>query len=148
MILSDIDGLYTADPRIHSDARFIPLVEKITAEMERGAGDALTGVGTGGMRSKIMAAKKVGAYGVPMVILNGKKTGMLAALFDGKEPGTLFLPRLEKMDSRKHWIAYTAASKGGIVVDDGGRDALVNKGKSLLPGGVVRVEGASRWAIA
>lgn len=141
VILSDIDGLYTADPRLHPDARFIPLVEKITAEMERGAGDALSGVGTGGMRSKIMAAKKVGAYGVPMVILNGKKIGMLAALFDGRETGTLFLPRLEKMDSRKHWIAYTAASKGGIVVDDGGRDALVHKGKSLLPGGVVSVEG-------
>jgi glutamate 5-kinase len=141
VILSDIDGLYTADPRVHADARFIPLVEKITAEMERGAGDALSGVGTGGMRSKIMAAKKVGAYGVPMVILNGKRPGMIAALFDGREAGTLFLPRLEKMDSRKHWIAYTAASKGGIVVDDGGRDALVNKGKSLLPGGVVSVEG-------
>ena len=141
VILSDIDGLYTADPRLHPDARFIPVVEKITAEMERGAGDALSGVGTGGMRSKIMAAKKVGAYGVPMVILNGKKTGLLAALFDGKETGTLFLPRLEKMDSRKHWIAYTAASKGGIVVDDGAREALVNKGKSLLPGGVVSVEG-------
>ncbi len=141
VILSDIDGLYTADPRLHPDARFIPVVEKITAEMERGAGDALSGVGTGGMRSKIMAAKKVGAYGVPMVILNGKKTGLLAALFDGKETGTLFLPRPEKMDSRKHWIAYTAASKGGIVVDDGGREALVNKGKSLLPGGVVSVEG-------
>ena len=141
VILSDIDGLYTADPRLHPDARFIPVVEKITAEMERGAGDALSGVGTGGMRSKIMAARKVGAYGVPMVILNGKKPGLLAALFDGRETGTLFLPRLEKMDSRKHWIAYTAASKGGIVVDDGGRDALVHKGKSLLPGGVVSVEG-------
>jgi len=141
IILSDIDGLYTADPRLHPDARFIPVVEKITAEMERGAGDALFGVGTGGMRSKIMAAKKVGAYGVPLVILNGKKPGLLAALFDGRETGTLFLPRLEKMDSRKHWIAYTAASKGGIVVDDGGRDALVHKGKSLLPGGVVSVEG-------
>ncbi|OGW37887.1 MAG: glutamate 5-kinase [Nitrospirae bacterium GWC2_56_14] len=141
IILSDIDGLYTADPRLHPDARFIPVVEKITAEMERGAGDALSGVGTGGMRSKIMTAKKVGAYGVPMVILNGKKTGLLAALFGGSESGTLFLPRLEKMDSRKHWIAYTAASKGGIVVDDGGRDALVHKGKSLLPGGVVSVEG-------
>lgn len=142
VILSDIDGLYTADPRLHADARFIPLVEKITAELERGAGDALSGVGTGGMRSKIMTAKKVGAYGVPMVILNGKKTGMLASLFGSREAGTLFLPRPEKMDSRKHWIAYTAASKGGIVVDDGGREALVNKGKSLLPGGVVSTQGS------
>ncbi len=142
VILSDIDGLYTADPRLHPEAQFIPLVEKITADMERGAGDALSGIGTGGMRSKLMAAKKVGAYGAPMVILNGKKNGLLASLFEGRETGTLFLPRPEKMDSRKHWIAYTAASKGGIVVDDGGREALVNKGKSLLPGGVVSVEGS------
>jgi len=141
IILSDIDGLYTADPRFFPDAQFIPVVEKITAEIERGAGDAQSLVGTGGMRSKIMAAKKVGAYGVPMVILNGKKTGMLATLFDGNEAGTLFLPRSEKQDSRKHWIAYSASLTGGVVVDDGGRDALMNKGKSLLPGGIVRIVG-------
>ncbi len=141
VILSDIDGLYTADPRLHPSAEFIPLVEKITAEMERGAGDALTTVGTGGMRSKIMTAKKVGAYGAPMVIINGKKQGALRALFEGKEVGTLFLPKADKNRSRQHWIAYTACSTGGVVVDDGGREALVSKGKSLLPGGVVKVEG-------
>ncbi len=144
VILSDIDGLYTADPRIRSDAELIPLVEKITAELERGAGDALTAVGTGGMRTKVMAAKKVGAYGVPMVIINGKKQGTLPSLFAGENIGTLFLPKTERNRSRRHWIAYTACSTGGVVVDDGGRDALVNKGKSLLPGGVVRVEGAFR----
>jgi len=144
VILSDIDGLYTSDPRINSSALLIPLVEKITAELERGAGDAQTTVGTGGMRSKIMTAKRVGAYGVPMVIVNGRKQGSLQSLFEGKDTGTLFLPKAERNRSRQHWIAYTACSAGGVVVDDGGREALVNKGKSLLPGGVVRVEGTFR----
>jgi glutamate 5-kinase len=141
VILSDIDGLYTADPRIHDHARFIPLVEKITLEMERGAGDARTGVGTGGMRSKIMTAKKVGAYGVPMVIINGRKDGVLRSLFAGEEIGTLFLPRETRDRGRKHWIAYTACSTGGVVVDDGGKEALVHRNKSLLPGGIVKVLG-------
>jgi glutamate 5-kinase len=141
VILSDIDGLYTADPKLDPSAELVPVVEKITAELERGAGDAQTPVGTGGMRSKIMTAKKVGAYGAPMVIVNGKKPGILQALFDGKEVGTLFFPKPGKQDSRKHWIAYTVSSAGKVVVDNGAREALVNKGKSLLPGGVVKVEG-------
>ncbi len=141
VILSDIDGLYTADPKFDPSAELIPLVEKITAEIERGAGDAQSAVGTGGMRSKIITAKKVGAYGAPLVIVNGKKNGVLPALFEGKEVGTLFLPKPVKQDSRKHWIAYTVTSAGRLVIDDGGREALVNKGKSLLPGGIVKVEG-------
>jgi len=141
VILSDIEGLYTADPRLQPSAKLIPVVEKITAELERGAGDALTTVGTGGMRSKIMTAKKVGAYGVPMVIINGRKHGALSSLFEGKDVGTLFLPKEERNRSRQHWIAYSACSAGGVVVDDGGREALVSRGKSLLPGGVVRIEG-------
>ena len=75
VILSDIDGLYTADPRIDPAAELIPVVEKVTAELERAAGDAKSLVGTGGMRSKVMTAKKVGAYGVPMAIVNGKTAG-------------------------------------------------------------------------
>ena len=141
VILSDIEGLYTADPRLQPSAKLIPVVEKITADLERGAGDALTTVGTGGMRSKIMTAKKVGAYGVPMVIINGRKHGALSSLFEGKDVGTLFLPKEERNRSRQHWIAYSACSAGGVVVDDGGREALVSRGKSLLPGGVVRIEG-------
>jgi glutamate 5-kinase len=119
----------------------IPLVEKITAEMERAAGDTHTSVGLGGMQSKLATAKKVGAYGAPMVIVNGKKHGVLQMLFEGQDLGTLFLPKSEKRESRKHWIAYTVKCNGRIMVDDGGRDALVNKGKSLLPGGVVKVDG-------
>ncbi len=141
VILSDIDGLYTRDPRLFPDARLIPVVEKITPELERGAGDAMTEVGTGGMRSKILTAKKVGAYGVPLVIINGNTSGGLLALFEGGEIGTIFLPKARKNKSRKHWIAYAACSSGGVVVDDGAREAISNRGKSLLPGGVVRVEG-------
>jgi glutamate 5-kinase len=141
IILSDIDGLYTADPRIDASAKLIPVVEKITAEMERAAGDAHTSLGTGGMRSKLMTAKKVGAFGAPMVILNGKKNGVLPALFEGAAVGTLFLPKPEKQDSRKHWIAYTVSSNGRVMVDDGALEALMNKGGSLLPGGISRVEG-------
>ncbi len=141
VILSDIDGLYTADPKLDPGAKLIPLVEKITADVERVAGDAQTGIGTGGMRSKIMTAKKVGAIGVPMAIVNGRKNGILFALFEGREAGTLFLPRPEKLESRKHWIAYTVCTSGRLVLDNGARDALLQKGKSLLPGGIVKVEG-------
>jgi glutamate 5-kinase len=88
-----------------------------------------------------MTAKKVGAYGVPMVIVNGKKNGALPALFEGRDMGTLFLPKAGKRDSRKHWIAYAACTSGRVVVDDGAREALLNKGKSLLPGGIVKIEG-------
>ena len=142
VILSDVDGLYTADPRVDSSAKLIPLVEKITAEMERAAGDTLTAVGLGGMQSKLTTAKKVGAYGTYMVIVNGKKNGVLRALFDGADVGTFFLPKTKKQDSRKHWIAYTVKCSGQITIDDGGKDALVNRGKSLLPGGVIKVEGS------
>lgn len=141
VILSDVDGLYTADPRENASAEFIPVVEKITGEMERSAGDTRSSVGLGGMRSKLATAKKVGAFGAHMVIVNGKKNRVLRALFEGEDVGTLFLPKSGKQDSRKHWIAYTVKCKGRILVDNGGREALVNRGKSLLPGGVVQVEG-------
>jgi glutamate 5-kinase len=142
VILSDIDGLYTADPKLDPSAELVPVVEKITADLERSAGDAQSPVGTGGMRSKIMTAKKVADYGAAMAIINGKKPGLLQALFEGRQVGTLFLPRPERQHSRKHWIAYTVCSTGRLVVDDGGRDALVTKGKSLLPGGILKVEGS------
>jgi glutamate 5-kinase len=142
IILSDIDGLYTADPKIDATAELIPVVERITAEMERSAGDAHTAMGTGGMRSKLMTAKKVGAFGAPLVILNGKKNGVMQALFEGVDVGTLFLPKPEKQESRKHWIAYTVCSNGRVMVDNGALEALMNRGKSLLPGGIARVEGS------
>lgn len=141
VILSDIDGLYTADPKSDPSAVLVPVVDRITAELERGAGDAQSPVGTGGMRSKLMTAKKAAAYGVPTAIINGRKPGTISALFQGKEIGTVFLPKSERQHSRKHWIAYTVSASGKVIVDDGGREAIVNKGKSLLPGGIIKVEG-------
>ncbi len=142
VILTDIEGLFTADPKSDPSAVLIPVVDRITAEMERGAGGAESTVGTGGMRSKIMTAKKVAAYGVPTAIVNGKRTRTISSLLEGREIGTVFLPKPERQHSRKHWIAFTVSANGRVMVDDGGREAIVNKGKSLLPGGIIKVEGA------
>ncbi|MFA5073690.1 MAG: glutamate 5-kinase [Nitrospirota bacterium] len=141
VILSDVDGFYTADPRLHSEAKLISVVEKISEDMENAAGDTQTSVGLGGMRSKIMAAKRVSDYGASLVILNGKKPGALQNLFQGNTIGTLFLPKSRKQHSRKYWIANTVKCSGRLIVDEGCWEALVHQGKSLLPGGIIAVEG-------
>ena len=141
LILTDIDGFYSADPRTDPEARLIPLVKTITREMERAAGGAGSGVGTGGMATKLSAARKAGHNGVPTILAPGKQPGILASAMGGDEVGTLFLPEGDSMKRRKHWIAFTLRPVGRITVDDGARDALLEKGRSLLPSGIVRVEG-------
>jgi len=141
MILTDIDGFFSADPRSNPDARLIPLVRGITREVERAAGGSGSSVGTGGMATKISAAKKAGKNGVPTIIVPGKRDGVIAAVLAGEELGTLFLPSGDGVNRRKHWIAYTLKPAGRVFVDDGAREVLLKKGKSLLPSGVVRVEG-------
>ena len=141
MILTDIEGFFSADPRTNPDARLIPLVKGITREVERAAGGSGSAVGTGGMATKVAAAKKAGKNGVPTVVVPGKRYGIIVAVMAGDEVGTLFLPSEAGLNRRKHWIAYTLKPAGRIVVDDGARDVLLKKGKSLLPSGVVRVEG-------
>lgn len=141
IILTDIDGYYDADPRVNPNARLVPLVKAVTKAVERAAGSAGSSVGTGGMLTKLAAAKRVGRYGVPTLILNGRKPGTLARAFAGEEVGTLFLPSGESLNRRKHWIAYTLRPRGRIFVDTGALVALSRHGKSLLPSGVVRVEG-------
>ena len=139
--LTDIDGLYDKDPRTHMDAAFIPVVEKITRKIEGLAGDIPGALGTGGMKTKIRAARKTTTAGIPMVIARGTEDGILTRLMEGLEVGTLFLPRAERLRSRKCWIAFNQKPKGQIVVDDGAVRALTASGKSLLPGGIVHVEG-------
>jgi len=139
--LTDIDGLYTKDPRTSPDADFIPLVSTIGEEIKKIAGDIPGALGTGGMLSKIIAAKKVTAAGIPMVIVNGGKPDVLKKLFSGKDVGTFFTPKKKKLKSRKCWIAFTLKPKGVIRIDDGAAEAIVNRGKSLLPSGIVGVEG-------
>jgi glutamate 5-kinase len=141
VILTDIEGLYDKDPRVSPDARLIPLVKTITREMERAAGGAGSTVGTGGMATKLAAAKKVGKSGVPAIILNGRTPGLLERALAGEEVGTLFLPAREILNRRKHWIAYTLRPRGRIIVDGGAAEVLHQHGRSLLPSGILRVEG-------
>ncbi|MEJ2223329.1 MAG: glutamate 5-kinase [Desulfobacterales bacterium] len=139
--LTDIDGLYTKDPRTNSDADFIPLVSNIGEDIKKIASDIPGALGTGGMLSKTNAAKKVTAAGIPMVIANGGKPDVLKKLFSGKDVGTFFTPKNKKLKSRKCWIAFTLKPKGVIRIDDGAAAAILSRGKSLLPSGIVGVEG-------
>jgi glutamate 5-kinase len=98
-------------------------------------------VGTGGMATKLTAAKKAGRNGVPTIVANGCRDGIITELMAGHERGTLFLPSGESLNRRKHWIAYTLRPRGRLLVDDGARRVLQQHGRSLLPSGVVGVEG-------
>jgi glutamate 5-kinase len=139
--LTDIDGLYDKDPRSDSEASLQRLILKIDRSLERAARNAPGALGTGGMSSKIEAAKKVTASGIPMIIANGLKKNILTSLFQGQDVGTLFIPRKEKMTCRKCWIAFTLEEKGVINVDHGAAQAIRKRGKSLLPIGIVDVKG-------
>ncbi len=139
--LTDIGGLYNKDPRTNTDAELIPIVSTIGKDIIKFASDIPGALGTGGMISKIKAAGKVTAAGIPMVITNGTKPESLEKLFSGKKLGTFFVPKKQKLKSRKCWIAFTLKPKGVIRIDDGAASAILNRGKSLLPSGIVGVEG-------
>ena len=141
MILTDIEGLYSADPRTDPAAQLIPVVNSVTREIERMAGGSGSAVGTGGMATKVAAAKKAAQNGAPTIMVPGKQAGIITAAMGGAEVGTFFLPDSSGLNRRKHWLAYTLKPAGRITVDDGARDVLQKKGKSLLPSGIVRVEG-------
>jgi len=139
--LTSTNGLYDQNPSGSKKAKLIPLVTEITAEIENAASDEGTSAGIGGMKSKILAAKKVIAFGTPYIIAPGKRKGVLQEIIEGKDVGTLFLPSADHLNSRKYWIAFTLRSRGRLIVDDGARAAVVKDGKSLLPSGVTHVEG-------
>lgn len=139
IILTDTEGLYDRDPRRFEDARLIHAVNDFDMQT-RGAADTASGVGTGGMVTKIEAARRAATFGVPTIIANGEKKGVLLDIMESGEVGTLFIPGDEKLKGKKRWIAYSLKVSGRIVVDGGARRA-VEGGKSLLPSGVVAVEG-------
>jgi len=139
--LTDIDGLFNKNPRTFPDAELIPVVTTIKKDIEKFAGDIPGALGTGGMLSKIKAARKVMAAGIPMLIGNGTQPDVLVKIFAGKVHGTYFVPRQEKLKSRKCWIAFTIKPQGIIQIDDGAAAAILERGKSLLPSGIVGVEG-------
>ena len=139
--LTSTEGLYDQNPSATKKAKLIPIVTELTPEIEAVATEEATPVGMGGMKSKVQAAKKVTASGIPYIIAPGRRTGILQEILDGKETGTLFLPSTEHLNSRKYWIAFTLRSRGRIFIDDGAKEAIVRDGKSLLPTGVTQVEG-------
>lgn len=139
--LTDIDGLFNKDPRSHADAELLSTISVINKDIEKIAGEIPGALGTGGMLSKIKAAKKLRSAGIPMVIANGLKNNILLDLFEGMEAGTYFVPKKEKLASRKCWIGFALRPKGAVVIDDGASTAILDRGKSLLPSGIVQVEG-------
>jgi glutamate 5-kinase len=141
IILSDIDGLYDRDPRLHKNARLIARVDHVTPEMEKKATGTLSPIGIGGMVTKLQAARKAALFGVPTILANGLKEGVLERVLQGADEGTMFTSEINKLTSRKHWIAFTLEPAGKIIVDEGAKKAIMQKGKSLLPSGVIGTEG-------
>jgi glutamate 5-kinase len=139
--LTDINGLFDKDPRRNEDARLITVVDEVSREIMEHASSIPGFLGTGGMASKIRAAEKVAHGGVPTIIANGLEPGILGRIFEGAEVGTLFLPRDIPLCSRKHWIAFTKAPRGELVIDEGAQRAILGNGKSLLPSGILEVKG-------
>jgi glutamate 5-kinase len=139
--LTNIDGFFDDDPRVNKDAHRISVVEKVTSKIEKTASSIPGSLGKGGMESKIKAARHVAMCGIPTIIANGTKKNIIRDIFEGREEGTLFLPQSIPMKSRKHWIAFAKSPKGKIMVDRGAENALIRKGKSLLPSGVIAVYG-------
>ncbi len=142
IILSNIEGLCDADPKYNPDAKCIPLVEDIDMEMEGVAGGTDGAWNVGGMESKIQAARKAARFGIPTVIACGTKKDILHQILKGKEMGTLILPKAERLSSRKHWIAFNLHPRGEVIVDEGAKKAIVQRGKSLLASGVVKIRGS------
>ncbi|MBW7474136.1 glutamate 5-kinase [Paenibacillus oenotherae] len=141
LILTDTDGLYTDDPRFNPDAKRIDRVEQISEEIMRFAGDSGSSVGTGGMRSKIEAARMAMRGGVPAFIGRVQEPGDMALAIEGTGKGTYFDTSLHNLPMKKQWVGFHSQPKGKIVIDDGAESALLQRGKSLLPVGVRAIEG-------
>lgn len=141
LLLTDQPGLFTADPRVDPNAELIPEVRHIDETLKQKAGGTLTGLGTGGMMTKLQAANIARHTGVDVVIAAGREPNVIVRVLNGEAIGTRF-PALEsRVESRKQWILAGPKSAGRLIVDDGAADAIRHKGRSLLPAGVKAVEG-------
>lgn len=141
ILLSDVDGLYTKDPKIDGSAELIPVITDITPEIVSMAGGAGSKLGTGGMVTKLEAAKMAMAAGISMILMNGSDPSRIQLIFSGKPAGTVFLSSQSVVSSRKRWIAYGPKVNGKIVIDQGAERALLKQGKSLLPSGIIEISG-------
>jgi glutamate 5-kinase len=144
LILTDIDGLYERDPRQDPEARLIHAIETNDPVLQKAPGRRAGTLGRGGMVTKMQAVKKAAAAGMATIIANGQTPGILQAVFEGRDVGTLFVPQTQKLKSRQYWLAYNVTPKGAVLVDAGAWKALVRHKKSLLPAGIVEVFGAFR----
>jgi glutamate 5-kinase len=141
MILTDIGGLYTADPHLDPNARLIPQVERIDSDIERLAAGTSSRLGTGGMITKIEAAGLATSSGVAVVIAGGREPDVILRLAKGEALGTRFLPVTSKLESRRRWMLSGLATKGKLVVDSGAALALEKQKRSLLAAGIKGVSG-------
>jgi len=141
VMLTDIAGLYTADPHTHTEACLIPEVRNIDSTIESMAGDTVGKLGTGGMSTKIEAARLATASGVNVIIADGRENEVIRRLAQGEAIGTRFVPTTSKLESRERWMLSGLCTRGCLVVDDGAAQALVEQNKSLLPAGVKEVQG-------
>ena len=142
IICSDIDGLFDADPKKNKNAKLIPVVEKIDNSIYSLAGGTKNSIATGGMKTKIEAAEKATVRGITTIILNATKREVFDLLLKGKQAGTIFKKNPKPMTAKKHWMLHALVSSGKIIVDAGAAKAVVQKGASLLPSGIISVEGA------
>ena len=144
IILSDVEGLFNRDPSIKikgEKAELLSHVARVNEEIELTAGKSNNRLTVGGMYTKVIAAKKTMSFGIPTLVVNGLDEKVLEHVFSGKDVGTLFWSGKGKIRDRKHWIAHTLKPAGTLVVDAGARKALVERDKSLLPAGLIKVKG-------
>jgi glutamate 5-kinase len=144
VILTDTDGVFTADPHRDPTARLIPVVRPQDAISSFCAEDTGSAASIGGMTSKVRAAHRAAVAGIPTVVASGRAPQSVESIVQGEEVGTLFIPSRSRMQSRKRWLAFASLPRGGIVVDAGAKKALVLGGKSLLPSGVRGTEKSFR----
>lgn len=142
VILSDIEGMYNKNPKTNKDARLISKVETITEDIEKISEGVGSTFGSGGMITKIGAAKICSFSGIGMIIADSRRSDVLKKIISGDDIGTFFIPKAsKKVKSIKKWIAFGMITRGSIVIDRGAEEAIVNRGKSILPVGVVDVTG-------
>ncbi len=141
VILSDIDGIYSSDPRKDSQAQLIDEIDKSKLQIQEIKKGSSSPFGTGGIKTKIEAVETAAASGAAAIIANGKNPSILDQIFSGEIVGTLVRPNQDRLSSRKHWIAHALKAKGNLLVDDGAYSAL-KSGKSLLPSGIREVTGS------
>ena len=145
VLLTEVDGLYSADPRLDPQAKMFRAVSAADQAALAVAGEGGGKFGTGGMRSKVMAAQQAATVGIPTVVANGKRSGQLSKVLRGEQVGTVFVPSGQRLSGKRKWILSSVRAKGAVVVDEGAVMALLRDGRSLLPAGVVEVRG--RFAV-